>query len=91
MSEAELKEIEADLGHWSTMPGESTIRALAAEVRRLRGLVKSAKWAGYAEVLGGDEGVCPWCCVLMVDGAPGLPPGTHAPDCPAFTPDGEVK
>jgi hypothetical protein len=36
MSETELKEIEADLGHWSTMPGESTIRALLAEVRRLQ-------------------------------------------------------
>jgi hypothetical protein len=67
------------------------IRRLEADSERLRLLVEAQEWTGYAECLGGDEGVCPWCGTLKVQGAFGKPPGSHEPDCPAFTPTGDVK
>lgn len=60
---------------------------LVAEVRRLKGLVKGAEWSGYAECLGGDEGVCPWCGNMRAS----LVGATHAATCHAFTPDGAVR
>lgn len=53
---------------------------LAAEVRRLRGLVKRAEHASYDSAHGG---LCPWCPTKGDD--------EHDADCPAFTPTGEVK
>lgn len=58
-------------------------RSLAEEIRRLqqdnarlRALIKKAERSGACL----DE--CPWC---------GFAGDTHASDCPAFTPEGEVK
>jgi hypothetical protein len=53
------------------------VRALVAEVRRLRGLIKRV------EEVDNDFGTmfCPWCGY-------GKP---HAGNCPAFTPDGGVR
>ena len=49
--------------------------ALLDEVIRLRALVKLAE-----RRCDGPSGYdCPWCL------------GGHAPDCPAFTPEGEVR
>jgi hypothetical protein len=52
--------------------------ALLAEVRRLRGLIKRV------EEVDNDFGTmfCPWCVGCAKD---------HAADCPAFTPDGDVR
>lgn len=49
------------------------------EARRLRGLIEKAR--------GAVDGWCPWCD-QYVNGVGD--PDKH-PDCPAFTPDGEVR
>lgn len=51
------------------------VRALIAEVRRLRGLIQQAQWAGGDGHAMEVEPVCPWCRMW---------PDTHQPDCPAF-------
>lgn len=62
----------------------STVLNLVAEVRRLRGLIKSAEWESeWSQSIGGGS-CCPWC-----DSGKGYHP--HDVDCPAFTPDGRVK
>jgi hypothetical protein len=45
---------------------------LAAEVRRLQGLIKQAEWAVVS--------LCPWCGYMK--------PGPHHRDCQAFPPVG---
>ena len=56
-------------------------KALLADNARLRALVKAQEWG--AENVSRIEPICPWC------GAP--TDNEHAPDCPAFTPTGEVR
>lgn len=88
MTEDELVQIErvAELGgdvwspgiglarvHWEAM------RALVAEVRRLRGLVNQAEWAAGYCCQSETRYSCPWC-----DEDEG---GVHAPTCPAFPPE----
>lgn len=65
--------------------GEDEVGVLLAEIDRLRDLIKEAEWSDYAEVLGGDEGVCPWCGAFKCDG------DRHVDDCAAFTPEGCVR
>jgi len=55
------------------------------EIARLRGLVKAAEWSGdAADGLGQDP--IPACLHCY---APR--PGPHAPDCPAFHPNRDVR
>ncbi len=62
--------------------------SLIAEVRRLRGLIDAAEWAGQCQ---GDD-CCPWC-----QGAPcwynglGEVGGGHTADCQAFPNDRHGK
>lgn len=56
--------------------------AAIAEIRRLRGLLKDAEC--------GTEDKCAWCGAMRIDMLPDLSK-PHTDDCPAFTPDGEVK
>lgn len=91
LSEEELKRIENEGCGCAMYLPECVARDLVAEVRRLRGLLKRAEWAGYHECLGGDEGVCPWCDVEKVMGPIGQPPGQHEPSCPAFTTKGDAR
>lgn len=64
------------------LPEELQPRALLSEIGRLRALVKSAECVDG--VLSG--GSCTWCGAFRQG-----PLRPHAPDCPAFTPDGEVR
>jgi len=75
MTEDELKSIES--GDWPNFVEHRD--ALVAEVRRLRGLIEKAR--------GAVDGWCPWCN-QYVNGIGD--PDTH-PNCPAFTPSGEVR
>lgn len=60
------------------------VPALVAEVRRLRELVKAAELNGcYPTEVRGN---CPWCGY-----APGNHKRSHAPECPAFTENREVR
>ena len=59
-----------------------------AEVARLRALIKAAEWEGQQ---GRDaDDACPWCGIRRETGGT-EPNSTHANDCPAFTPEGEVR
>jgi hypothetical protein len=60
----------------------SDVPALVAEVRRLRGLVKDAECDG-AEPYAARY-CCPWC-------GKGSGSAQHAPECPAFHENGEVR
>lgn len=51
----------------------------AAEAARLRALIKQAEESASDR---DRSPVCPWC---------DTGPNPHASDCPAFTPEGEVK
>lgn len=55
----------------------AALPAALAEIRRLRGLVKEAEWSNGIEC---------FHCNAWVPDSP-----KHDADCPAFTPDGEVK
>lgn len=57
-----------------------------AEVARLRALIKAAEWADDYR----DLSACPWCQASRETGGV-KPNSTHAADCPAFTPEGEVR
>jgi hypothetical protein len=72
----ELREMKA-------LAEEQHKRALYAEQdnARLRALIKQAEFANKAETASGAGAFCPWC---------GIEDG-HRDDCPAFTPEGEVK
>lgn len=59
-------------------------RALVAEVRRLRGLVKSAETMGIP--MGSETRNCPWCGYAHGDWK-----RKHSPECPAFTESGDVR
>ena len=48
--------------------------ALRAEVERLRGLIRDARWSGGGDV----TGICPWCEVSKFQN------GDHADDCPVL-------
>lgn len=85
MTDEELAAIERLLAtDWTPTVGgerEEACRRLLPEVRRLRGLIRRGEHAA------GDEyEECAWCWIHIC--APGA---RHADDCPAFTPDGEVK
>lgn len=62
------------------------LREALAEIRRLRGLVKSVERAGDTFPSGGCP-ACPWCGAT-VDDRRAEP---HREDCPAFTPEGAVR
>jgi hypothetical protein len=66
----------------------SDVPALVAEVRRLRGLIKSAEWFHYDDVK-----MCPWCGASEVRELYGIDRAArlHESDCPVFTPDGDVR
>ena len=62
----------------------ATVRALAdarADNARHRALIKAQEFGNHEETASGRGDFCPWC--NEEDG--------HRADCPAFTPDGEVK
>lgn len=60
-------------------PHDADAEELVAEVRRLRGLIEKAR--------GAVDGWCAWCD-QYVNGVGD--PDKH-PDCPAYTPSGEVR
>lgn len=87
MTEAELKRIEDEyvdpsMPEWRQI--EADRDALVAEVRRLRGLVKSAETNGKNER--SEDFNCPWCRYEI-----GAWKKVHAPECPAFHEDGTVR
>ena len=63
------------------------VKAQAADNARLRALIKEAEWRGGD--VDGDIS-CPWCGESR-DNYAGHPGGKHTNDCPAFTPEGQVK
>ena len=62
------------------------VPALLAEVERLRGLIKAAELTSRPCPVRGVAFGCPWCGLRC-----GRDRMIHASDCPAFTPEGEVK
>lgn len=60
---------------------ETMRREEQADVARLRALIKMREWSA-----GFDAMDCPWC-----GGTSDTPHTGHRPDCPAFTPGGEVR
>lgn len=65
-----------------------------AEVERLRALIKSVEDNGEPRPPAHDNYLpwrdgkpCPWCNRYRCETAP----GGHAKDCPAFTPEGELR
>ena len=52
-----------------------------AKVCCLRALIKGQEFGNHAETASGAGDFCPWCGE----------DGPHADDCPAFTPEGEVR
>ena len=77
------------------MPREQTkTEFLRSEVARLKTLLGSAENAGSAaDGWGLQDYCCPWCLEHIGE----LPKGErnhrdrHHPDCPAFTPEGDVR
>ncbi len=59
-------------------------RLMCEEVLRLRALVRGAESAGDSSGMP----ACPWCNACRSIGEYSR---SHAADCPAFTPDGEVQ
>lgn len=55
---------------------------LAAEVDRLRAIIKRAEFCNHEETASGRGAFCPWC---------GKDDSGHADDCPAFWPNGMVR
>jgi hypothetical protein len=91
VSEDELKAIEGwvtnDGGEnpWDGVEtGARHVIALAAEVRRLRGLIKDAEDHGPNPHAPTKN--CPWCEYFVGDWK-----RRHAPECPAFTERGDLK
>jgi hypothetical protein len=66
------------------------VRALVAEVRRLRGLIKKAEWYSGAGGFESEHG-CPWCDSDGYYESSHVGHGKHQEDCPAFTRNGDVK
>lgn len=62
------------------------LRKLFDEVERLRGLIKGAELTSRPDPVRGVAFGCPWCDLYC-----GKDRMRHASDCPAFTPDGDVK
>jgi hypothetical protein len=95
MTEAELKAIEARAADAQLMPGawsgyaNTDRKALLAEVRRLRGLVKAAEMVACRCGMIPEAPGCPWCAADSQWGESRFI--AHDPDCPAFTPDGSVR
>jgi hypothetical protein len=63
------------------------LKQLEADNARLRGLIKDKEWSGtMVQQWTGDRyrlyGTCIHCNKTPLD--------SHSPDCPAFTPEGEV-
>ncbi len=58
-------------------------RRLEADNERLRSLVKAAEWS--------DGYICHHCAGKTSNCHPKSENGRHTPDCPAFTPEGEVR
>jgi hypothetical protein len=87
MSEDELKGIERDYG----ARGAGRVLKLVAEVRRLRAVVKRLEW-GSCDGCGNRE-VCTECKARKStpDEVTWRPLEKHAPNCPVFTEDGEVR
>lgn len=92
MTEAELEQLSEDSKNDRHIIVGSDIRRLVNEIRRLRGLVKAAEKAG-TNALYSDDGEpllvphnCPWCHYAVGDWK-----RRHAPECPAFTEEGEVR
>ncbi len=77
MTDEELKDIEAQAGRGLA----PILGALVSEVRRLRGLIESAR--------GADFGWCVFCDQHKLEG--GANPDRHLSTCPAFTESGEVR
>lgn len=77
------------MSEWAT----DRIEEFEADNARLRALIKQAEWKAEWSEEGGE---CPWCEALQRqlrygNGRPVEKTGKHAADCPAFTPEGEVK
>lgn len=88
MTDAELKAIAND-DVYPLKPRKA--KELAAEVLRLRGLIKSAEWYGGCGDMHESETGCPWCDSDGFYQSSKFGHGCHAEDCPAFTTTGEVR
>lgn len=89
--DAVLARRDADIARFRVeYEGDREVRALIAEVRRLRGLIKQAETAAghYEPYNSVSDGHCPWCDAF---GGWSIPTKPHKPGCPAFTPDGSVR
>lgn len=89
MRESELAAIEARANAANisfAIAARTDVPALVAEVRRLRGLIRRVEYRGSSGSAYWYR-ACSWCSATSSDGRD--PP--HDDDCPAFTPEGEVK
>lgn len=81
MTHTELEEIRKSASECQDAEWASClVSELIAEVERLRGLIKNAEYTDVGYWASFDA--CNWCS----HESPG-----HDIDCPAFTPEGEVK
>ncbi len=68
------------------MGAETKLKAAAESLRddnsRLRTVIKVDEW----DALDGDQACCPWCGAFR-----DVQLRLHHEDCPAFTPEGEVR
>jgi hypothetical protein len=75
VTEAELDALIGEYADMGTMLRCGPI--LAAEVRRLRGLIQQVEWKNHYDIRTDEYDTCPWCFGERV----------HKPICPAFPPE----
>lgn len=91
MTESELSAIEAEAAAHTGEHEDACLcnryRALVAEVRRLRGLINEAEWAGALP--GASYRGCPWCTVELEFHPSNQKP--HDATCAAFGEANDTK